>query len=176
MEHQRNKFLDIGGNEDETPHQSDQEEDSKFSHLPGRSAKRRKLHDDNAESSESSEDEGQDNVKEHHSLDQAIITGSAAGPDVSEAPIPQEKSKNTKLKVLSAAQLAASQRKAKKTGVIYISRIPPFMKPSTLRHLLTPYGTILRLFLTPEPSPAYTKRVKSGGNKKRSFIDGWVEC
>ena len=62
-----------------------------------------------------------------------------------------------------------------KTGVVYLSRIPPFMKPSTLRSLLSSYGLIIRLFLTPEAPATHTTRVRSGGNKKRSFTDGWVE-
>jgi ESF2/ABP1 family protein len=60
-------------------------------------------------------------------------------------------------------------------GVIYLSRIPPFMRPSTVRTLLSPHGTITRLFLTPEPPTTYLSRKKSGGNRKHSFIDGWVE-
>lgn len=49
------------------------------------------------------------------------------------------------------------------------------MKPQTVKHLLAPYGEIGRIFLTPEDPAAHTRRVKSGGNKKRSFTDGWVE-
>ena len=172
MASKRNNFLDISDGEDDSLHLSGVEEDSKFSRLTGRSAKQRKLSD---ESSESSEGEGGDEVEREHTSRQAIVTGSTRELKTTKSANPQESLTNLKLKPLSAAQLAASQRKAKKTGVIYISRIPPFMKPSTIRHLLTPYGTILRLFLTPEPSPVYVKRVKSGGNKKRSFIDGWVE-
>ena len=55
------------------------------------------------------------------------------------------------------------------------SRIPPFMRPSTVRHLLTPFGPITKLFLTPEPPAHHTARVRAGGNKKRSFTDGWIE-
>ena len=51
------------------------------------------------------------------------------------------------------------------------------MKPQTLRHFLTPHASkgIGRIFLTPEDHAAHTRRVKSGGNKKKSFTDGWVE-
>jgi ESF2/ABP1 family protein len=63
----------------------------------------------------------------------------------------------------------------KKSGVVYISRIPPFMKPAKLRSLLEPYGTINRIFMTPEDPLSHSRRVKSGGNKKRSFLDGWIE-
>lgn len=60
-------------------------------------------------------------------------------------------------------------------GVIYLSRIPPFMRPSTVRSLLSQHGSITRLFLTPEPPSSYLGRRARGGNKKKSYIDGWVE-
>ena len=65
--------------------------------------------------------------------------------------------------------------KFSRTGVIYISRIPPFMKPQKVRNLLAPYGSIGRIFLSPEDAIVHTRRVKLGGNKKRSYTDGWVE-
>ncbi|KAL8779257.1 MAG: hypothetical protein Q9213_007029 [Squamulea squamosa] len=69
----------------------------------------------------------------------------------------------------------ATSTRHQKPGVIYLSRIPPFMRPSTVRHLLSPFGSITKLFLTPEPPAQHASRVRSGGNKKRSFIDGWIE-
>lgn len=71
--------------------------------------------------------------------------------------------------------LARTQKAVSRSGVIYLSRVPPFMKVHTLKHLLSPYGDIGRIFLTPEDPKKYSRRVKSGGNKKRSFVDGWVE-
>ncbi|KAI9837374.1 MAG: RNA-binding ATPase activator esf2 [Thelocarpon superellum] len=49
------------------------------------------------------------------------------------------------------------------------------MKATKLRSLLSPFGAINRIFLTPEDPSSHTARVRSGGNKKRSFTDGWVE-
>ncbi|SMQ53853.1 unnamed protein product [Zymoseptoria tritici ST99CH_3D7] len=74
-------------------------------------------------------------------------------------------------------QYEAAQRALRKSGVIYISRVPPFMKPHTLKHLLEPHAPsgLNRIFLTPEDPTQHTKRVKNGGNKKKSFTDGWVE-
>ncbi|KAL8730713.1 MAG: hypothetical protein Q9166_003905 [cf. Caloplaca sp. 2 TL-2023] len=69
----------------------------------------------------------------------------------------------------------ATPVRSRKPGVVYLSRIPPFMRPSTVRHLLSPFGSITKLFLTPEPPSQHTSRVRSGGNKKRSFVDGWIE-
>lgn len=76
---------------------------------------------------------------------------------------------------LTKKNLIATEAAIKKSGVVYLSRIPPFMKPQKLRSLLTPFGEINRIFMTPEDPASHTRRVKSGGNKKRSFTDGWVE-
>ena len=35
-------------------------------------------------------------------------------------------------------------------GVVYLSRIPPFMRPRKVRHLLSRYGDIGRVYLQPE--------------------------
>ncbi|KAF2482922.1 hypothetical protein BDY17DRAFT_235168, partial [Neohortaea acidophila] len=70
-----------------------------------------------------------------------------------------------------------AERTTRHSGVLYISRVPPFMKPSTLRNLLTPHAPsgLNRLFLTPEDSTTHASRVRQGGNKKKSYADGWVE-
>lgn len=80
-------------------------------------------------------------------------------------------------KELSSKHLSITAKAARKSGVIYLSRIPPFMKPSALRSLLAPYAPsgLNRIFLTPESPETYSRRKRAGGNKKRSFVDGWVE-
>ncbi|KKA29372.1 hypothetical protein TD95_004042 [Thielaviopsis punctulata] len=78
-------------------------------------------------------------------------------------------------KQLAKKNLIATEEAIKKSGVLYISRIPPFMKPHKLRTLLEPHGTINRTFLMPEDDAAHARRVRAGGNKKRLFTEGWVE-
>ncbi|ERT00869.1 hypothetical protein HMPREF1624_02102 [Sporothrix schenckii ATCC 58251] len=78
-------------------------------------------------------------------------------------------------KPLTKKNLVASEKAVRRSGVVYLSRIPPFMKPTKLRSLLSPYGTINRIFLSPEDPLSHTRRVRGGGNKKRSYVDGWVE-
>eukprot|EP00898_Chlorokybus_atmophyticus_P007658 jgi/Chlat1/7894/Chrsp66S07203 len=66
-------------------------------------------------------------------------------------------------------------------GVIYLSRIPPFMKPLKLRHILSQYGEVLRIYLAPEglhvtQDPRLRKKRKqAGGNSGKNFTEGWVE-
>jgi ESF2/ABP1 family protein len=78
-------------------------------------------------------------------------------------------------KPLTKKNLVATEAAVKRSGVVYLSRIPPFMKPTKLRSLLEPYGAINRIFLSPEDPASHTRRVRNGGNKKRSYTDGWVE-
>ncbi|PHH92111.1 hypothetical protein CDD83_8874 [Cordyceps sp. RAO-2017] len=76
---------------------------------------------------------------------------------------------------LAKKNLVASEKAIKRSGVVFLSRIPPFMKPAKLRSLLEPNGTINRIFLAPEDPTAHARRVRAGGNKKRMFTEGWVE-
>ncbi|KAG6836836.1 hypothetical protein H0H93_002516 [Arthromyces matolae] len=60
-------------------------------------------------------------------------------------------------------------------GVIYISRIPPGMRPSKVRHLMSLHGEIGRVYLQQEdPKRAYLRK-KFTTTKKAQFTEGWVE-
>jgi len=77
--------------------------------------------------------------------------------------------------MLSPEELEKFQQKVELTGVVYLSRIPPFMQPHKLRHLLSEHGEIGRVYLAPESSSAREKRMRFGGNRKEKFVEGWVE-
>jgi ESF2/ABP1 family protein len=78
-------------------------------------------------------------------------------------------------KQLTRKNLVAGEAAIKASGVVFLSRIPPFMKPLKLRSLLSPHGAINRIFLSPEDPSSRGRRLRSGGNKKRSYGEGWVE-
>jgi hypothetical protein len=59
--------------------------------------------------------------------------------------------------------------------VLYISRIPPNMKPAKLRQLLSEQGDIQRLYCAPEDASARRARKQRGGNTGKMFTEGWVE-
>lgn len=88
---------------------------------------------------------------------------------------PDEEAKSHKLKPLSKEGLEKSALAVKNSGVVYLSRIPPYMKPQKMRYMLQQYGDLGRVFLSPEDPKTYTRRVRSGGNKRQSFDEGWVE-
>lgn len=184
----RNEFLDASDSEDDVP-QYDSDDDLKKG---GRSAKRRKVQSDEDASDFESDDEApreeeqadevaaveeQDDEEEDDDRDYTILKG-VEGPGRYQAKgdldIPNLTRENIMGKTLKK-NLITTPKAIKKSGVIYISRVPPFMKPSKLQKLLEPFGKINRIFLSPEDPSAHARRVKGGGNKKRTFTDGWVE-
>lgn len=177
----RNEFLEAFDSDHEDDSQG---YDSEFEDLKkgGRNAKRRKV------DSDASDDEDAEPlakyIREKVSVSQLSVDQSGKEsvntiPDPESEPKTQKQRPSTSVlggsKPLTKKNLIATERALKRSGVIYLSRIPPFMKPQKLRSLLEPYGTINRIFLTPEDPLSHTRRVRAGGNKKRSFTDGWVE-
>lgn len=186
-----NQFLEVNNSdEDDYGYDSEAMVESKGGRsieLSSRSSKRRKVDNDEEDTldqagltEESELDQGTGTGKARSVLedtaqgDRAIQTKHGEAKSVSRPKTNLSENSRSKSKPLTVQQLESTARIARKTGVIYLSRIPPFMKPQTVRHLLSPFGDITKIFLTPESSATHTQRTKSGGNKKRSFVDGWV--
>lgn len=183
----RNHFLDADDSEDEVQDYNSDDELRKG----GRTAKRRKVEDD----SDFDEDDASDHVGsggEDEADTKAIEAPKSAKkseqPSDDEATDKDAKSeetdgdKSTKpvplpsmAKPLFKKNLVVTDAAIKKSGVVYLSRIPPFMKPAKLRSLLEPYGKINRIFLTPQDPAAHKRRVRAGGNRKKMYTEGWVE-
>ncbi|XP_057810190.1 pre-rRNA-processing protein esf2-like isoform X2 [Salvia miltiorrhiza] len=72
-------------------------------------------------------------------------------------------------------RLLKEAEKAEKRGVCYLSRVPPHMNPLRLRQILSQYGEIGRVYLTPEDPANQMRRKKSGGFRGQEFSEGWVE-
>ncbi|KAI8870969.1 hypothetical protein GQ42DRAFT_102936, partial [Ramicandelaber brevisporus] len=62
-----------------------------------------------------------------------------------------------------------------RAGVVYMSRIPPYMHHRKVRQLLSRFGEIGRIYLAPEDDQEAARRKKYGGNKKKKFKEGWIE-
>ncbi|EPQ28110.1 uncharacterized protein PFL1_04437 [Pseudozyma flocculosa PF-1] len=78
------------------------------------------------------------------------------------------------IKPLNAEELEAFKKKQRKLGIIYISRIPPGMTPAKVRHILSNFGEVGRMYL----KDGNQKPGEYGKSKKRSsafYTEGWVE-
>ncbi|KAK1997837.1 RNA recognition domain-containing protein [Colletotrichum falcatum] len=172
----RNKFLEAEDSEDDL----DQGYDSEAEELRkgGRSAKRRKV---DSEDEEDFSDEERDASKAGGGGASDDEDGGADDDEQASTSSKKKSRPSTAMdlpdisKPLTKKNLVATEEAVKKSGVVYISRIPPFMKPQKLRSLLEPYGKINRIFLAPEDPTAHARRVKNGGNKKKLYTEGWVE-
>ncbi|KAF7819496.1 pre-rRNA-processing protein ESF2 [Senna tora] len=79
-------------------------------------------------------------------------------------------------KIKLKKRLLKEAEKADKRGVCYLSRIPPHMDHVKLRHILSQYGDIQRIYLAPEgDSAAQAPSKGSRGSRDRAFSEGWVE-
>ncbi|KAH8895641.1 hypothetical protein GQ53DRAFT_743669 [Thozetella sp. PMI_491] len=160
----------------------------------GRSSKRRRVEveDDNDSEVDGFSDEEDDEDERNEDLSHASSSKHGPKQATDSAEIQQAEGEEAKdddavggkdgkrelpaePKVLMKKNLVATEAAIKKSGVVYLSRIPPFMKPHKLRHLLEPYGKINRIFLSPESDEARARRLRGGGNRKKLFTEGWVE-
>lgn len=180
----KNEFLDASDSEDEQLQNYDSDDDLRKG---GRTAKRRKVDasDDDLSDDDAEQDGGVSLTKDDDEADEdegEELGEEADGDDDRKSQKQSEKKAKqaSELDILDPSRplkknLVATPEAIKKSGVVYLSRIPPFMKPAKLRSLLEPYGTINRIFLAPEDAAAHTRRVRAGGNKKRIYTEGWVE-
>lgn len=176
-----NELLGVSDSEDENvPDYDSDQEVSKG----GRSAKRRKVDSEDEDDFASDQDDDADHNDDEDLGDLDEEEGDDDGEDGDDTKKHKTKSRTSDDvpqlpsnlgNPLAKRNLVATEAAVKKSGVVYLSRIPPFMKPIKLRSLLQPYGTINRIFLAPEDPAAHARRVRAGGNKKRSFTEGWVE-
>ncbi|KAH7888101.1 hypothetical protein F5I97DRAFT_1865680 [Phlebopus sp. FC_14] len=79
------------------------------------------------------------------------------------------------VKPLTPEALAAFNAAQARTGVVYISRIPPGMRPTKVRHLMSQYGEVGRVYLQQEDAKSAYLRRKYTTTKKPHFTEGWVE-
>ena len=91
---------------------------------------------ENAESGEEEEDEENGNGEEDE--EDGMDPEGFAGP------------KEKVVKPLTPEALAAFKAAQEKMGVVYISRIPPGMRPAKVRYLMSQYGAIGRVYLQQE--------------------------
>ncbi|GIX66272.1 RNA binding domain protein,putative [Babesia caballi] len=68
-----------------------------------------------------------------------------------------------------------AEEQVDRSGVVFCSRIPPFMNLSKLRTYFGRYGKVGKIYAEPESMSDYKRRVKLGGNKKLKFEHGWIE-
>src|SRR5690242_13650122 len=69
------------------------------------------------------------------------------------------------------------KKKKKKTGIVYLSKVPHLMSPAESRQYFVNFGFVVgRMFFRPESKAMAKERQAHGGNMKRKkFLEGWIE-
>jgi ESF2/ABP1 family protein len=133
---------------------------------------------ENSSISRSSEDEEEEEEEADETKKQARSRKRSEMREQQQQQGEGEEKNNTKKKKKNRRRVLEEQAKVGgKRGICYLSRIPPHLKPLKLRHLLSQFGEVLRIYLAPEDAAARRmrrKRVK-GGNSGKNFTEGWVE-
>ena len=96
--------------------------------------------------------------------------------------------RGTAPKALSKKALKRFTARQKAKGIVYLSRLPPNMKPQKVRHLLSDYGEIGRVYLAAEDAGvrALRRETRKGGDERdgskkakgssgKRYTEGWVE-
>ncbi|KAI0456497.1 Pre-rRNA-processing protein ESF2 [Xylaria acuta] len=164
----RNHFLDIDESDDDNGSQG---YDSDAEQLRKGASKRRKLNQDDGTDEEEplSADDG---------LEEGTTDDEREGESNEEREKPTSKDSSSLQDIsrpLSKKNLVATEKAVRRSGVVYISRIPPFMKPSTVRSIFERFGKINRVYLSPEDPQVRARRIQQGQNRKKNFNEGWLE-
>jgi len=93
--------------------------------------------------------------EEDERMEEAAVASSSSSP----------KRRKKVVKPMSKESLEAYHEAAERRGVIYVSRLPPGMKPQKLRSVMAQYGEVLRVYCTPEDASVARRRKKCGGNR-----------
>ncbi|CAG8502850.1 1896_t:CDS:2 [Cetraspora pellucida] len=87
----------------------------------------------------------------------------------------EDMKKDEIVKPLTLQKLTEFEKEQNKTGLVYLSRIPPFMKPAKIKNLLSKFGEVGRVYLAPEDPKIKARRIKYKGHRKQNYTEGWVE-
>ncbi|EXJ84765.1 hypothetical protein A1O3_05437 [Capronia epimyces CBS 606.96] len=168
----RNEYLDHGPS-DESDHDVGYDSEAAEVSKTRRTSKRRKIERETTNENEEADQVEPSRIAEapslvtqqrQHDSDHDQDAGPKAQDTSSEAVGAQTAKKKNK---------DGTKHKETVPGVIYLSSLPPYLKPSALRNLLEQRGfsPIKRLFL----SPASKHKSGSKKNSRRLYTEGWIE-
>lgn len=174
-----NDFLDIAASDDEASG-SDRGYDSEANaaESKGRAVKRRRTTtaQDFSPESDEDEDEEEDKAPEKENEDNEDEDGGASLEDSTKPSTKSAKSLKAKGKLAKLSKLANGKAPKKtRSGVIYFSSLPPYLKPFALKAMLEKrgFGGITKIFLAPLLPSAAGHRSRS--NKRKLYTEGWIE-
>ncbi|KAJ5122335.1 hypothetical protein N7448_003467 [Penicillium atrosanguineum] len=183
-----NEFLDIAPSDDESASDRGYDSEENVAKSKGRAVKRRRTtNTQDFFGVESDNDESADDDNEEEE-DRAEVKGKKSKQSKATQPASNDEDENededggalldpTKpskpVKVLSTKPLKESKKN--KTGVVYLSSLPPYLKPFALKNMIEKrnLGPVTKVFLSPRmPNNSGSTR---RSNSRQLYNDGWLE-
>lgn len=106
--------------------------------------------DDDYSSQEEDNEEADDTIPKSVSSDPRFQLGDTKKEAEDDKKTRVRAKKTKRVQPLTPEALEKFQAARDKAGIVYLSKIPPFMKPVKLRHLLGKFGALGRVYLAPE--------------------------
>lgn len=84
-------------------------------------------------------------------------------------------------KTVKKSQAVKLKRKVAQTGIVYMSRVPPHMKPNMLRQKLEAHGKVGKIYMVPTQTPPKDLKTELKARKtqymkrSREFSEAWIE-
>ncbi|KIX04446.1 uncharacterized protein Z518_05314 [Rhinocladiella mackenziei CBS 650.93] len=179
----RNVYLDHDSS-DESDHDAGYDSEAAEVSKAGRASKRRKIEleytDDEGDEIEADTVLAKDpaaavlaNAAENDEAVDADARSENDDDPVAGLPQPSEATDSQTKRQKKEKDKTQSKPKGETPGVVYLSSLPPYLKPSALRNLLEQrgFGPIKRLFL----SPASKHKSSSKKNSRQLYTEGWIE-
>ncbi|XP_071941005.1 uncharacterized protein [Antedon mediterranea] len=123
------------------------------------------------EAEESNEEKDSDEEKD----DDDVEKNSDEEKDSDEENDISDEEDNLFKKEILSASLKRRQNKKENPGIVYLSRIPMFMRPNRLKLIFSEYGQLGRIYLQPEEKYKKDHRKKKTGSRAKIFTEGWIE-
>lgn len=183
-----NEFLDIPASDDEEVSDRGYDSEENVTKSKGRNVKRRRtadtqdlfgLQSDQSDEEESADEEPEDKGKSRKQAeprDEEASEDNEAEEEEEDGYLDLTSPKPTKgKKPLLTKPVKPTKKSKSKPGVVYLSSLPPYLRPSALRSFLEQRGfaPITRVFL--QPTVPNSSAPKRRSNKRKTYSDGWVE-
>lgn len=78
-------------------------------------------------------------------------------------------------KPMSAKKIAKFKEKIDKSGIVYMSRVPPHMKPLKLRQMLEGHAKLGRIYMAPKDPPKSSSSYGKDKKQGKQFSEAWIE-
>ncbi|KAI8069697.1 hypothetical protein BC940DRAFT_297365 [Gongronella butleri] len=169
-------LLGLHDSDNDSAHEDQVQDDDRFALTQLQDDSSDDEQDQSDQSDDDHEDDGDDgNEQSSDDQDEQDEDNDDDSEQGNDHPLAPKSKKVSKVKPMSEKELQELEEANRKSGVCYLSRIPRFMTPKGVRHNLSKYAELGKLYLVPEDAKITARRRKYNRNRRINYSEGWVE-